>query len=219
MIIHLLPPDLVIQWFNYSALDHLEAIPWVASPRPSEVNSLVATFIRLIVLATLLLVAVVFLRVLIELRIEQRRKRRLITASSICSLSPAEFEAYVGLLFEKAGYRVKRMGRSGDRGIDLVLHRNRRASVAQCKRYEDNVGPSTIRELIGAMTNAGANHGFLVTTSAFTTGAVREAREAPYRIDLVDGETLVRWARRHGLPGELADAERSGANTQLRSRQ
>jgi restriction endonuclease Mrr len=59
------------------------------------------------------------------------------------------------------------------------------------------------------MTNAGADRGFLVTTSGFTAGAHREARKAPYRIGLVDGERLVRWARRYGLPGELMDAGRS----------
>ena len=116
---------------------------------------------------------------------------------------------YVGLLFEKAGYRVRRTGASGDRGIDLVVSRNGQLSVVQCKRYETNIGPSTVRELVGAMTNVGADHGFLVTTSGFTLGAEREARKAPYRIGLVDGERLVRWARRHGLPGQLMGAGRS----------
>jgi restriction system protein len=172
-------------------------------------NGFVETFIRLVLLVALLLVVVVFVRVLIELKIEQRRRKKLVTTRNICSLSPSEFEAYVGLLFEKAGYRVKRTGGSGDRGIDLVVHRNGQASVVQCKRYEGNIGPGTVRELIGAMTNAGADHGFLVTTSEFTAGAERAARKAPYRIGLVDGERLVRWARRHGLPGELVNAGRS----------
>jgi restriction endonuclease Mrr len=59
------------------------------------------------------------------------------------------------------------------------------------------------------MTNAGADRGFLVTTSKFTTGAEREARKAPYKIGLVDGERLVRWARRYGLPGQMMDARQS----------
>lgn len=172
-------------------------------------NGFAATFVRLVVLVALLLVVVVFLRVLIELKIEQRRKRRLVATSNLCSLGPSEFEAYVGLLFEKSGYRVKETGGSGDRGIDLMVHRNGRAAVVQCKRYGDNIGPGTVRELVGAMTTAGADHGFLVTTSAFTAGAKREARRAPYKIDLVDGERLVRWARRYGLPGELMSPGRS----------
>jgi restriction system protein len=90
-----------------------------------------------------------------------------------------------------------------------MVSRDGGASVVQCKRYEDNIGPSTIRELIGAMTNAGADQGFLVTTSRFTAGAERVARKAPYKIDLVDGVRLVQWARRYGLPAELMDAGRS----------
>jgi restriction system protein len=172
------------------------------------------TFILLVILVLLLLVVVVFARVLLELKIEQRRRRKLITTRNISSLSPSEFEAYVGLLFERAGYRVKRTGGSGDRGIDLLVHRNGRASVVQCKRYEDNIGPGTVRELIGAMTNVGVDHGFMVTTSGFTAGAEREARKAPYKVGLVDGERLVRWARRYGLPGELMDAERGRVNDQ-----
>jgi restriction system protein len=182
-------------------------------------DSFWATFIRLVILVALLLVVVVFVRVLIELKIEQRRRQKLLATRNISSLSPSEFEDYVGLLFEKAGYRVKRTGGRGDQGIDLLLNRNARVSVAQCKRYEGNVGPGTVRELIGAMTNAGADHGFLVTTSEFTAGAEREAQKAPYRIGLVDGERLVRWARRYGLPGELMDAGRNTGDGQLGTRQ
>lgn len=170
-------------------------------------NSFPTTFLLLVALVVVLLVGLALARVLIGLRIEQRRKKKLIATRNICSLSPSDFEAYVALLFERAGHRVKRIGGTGDRGIDLVVNRDGQSSVVQCKRYENNIGPSTVRELIGAMTNAGADHGFLVTTSAFTDGAQREARKAPYTIDLVDGERLVRWARRHGLPGELMDAQ------------
>lgn len=209
MTVHLLPPQCQVRWLSGSRFDRLQLMVWIPRSGLSAVNGFVAMFIRLVVLVALLLIAVVFVRVLIELKIEQHRKKKLATTRNICSLSPSEFEAYVGLLFEKAGYRVKRTGGSGDLGIDLVVNRNRQVGVVQCKRYGDNIGPSTVRELIGAMTNAGADHGFLVTTSGFTVGAEREARKAPYRIGLVDGEGLVRWAKRYGLPGELMDAGRS----------
>lgn len=169
-------------------------------------NVYVATIIRLFILVALLFIAAVFLRVLIELKIEQRRMKKLVATKNISSLTPSQFEAYVGLLFSKAGYRVKRTGGSGDSGIDLVVNRNGRVSVVQCKRHEDNIGPRIVRELIGAMTNTGVDHGFLVTTSAFTTGAEREAQKAPYTVDLMDGARLVRWARRYGLLGDLTEA-------------
>jgi restriction system protein len=170
-----------------------------------DLQGFLTTFVRLGIVVLLLLIAIVFARVLIELRIEQRRKEMLAATRNICSLTPSEFEEYVGVLFEKAGYRVKRTGGSGDRGIDLIVSRNGKASVVQCKRYEDDVGPSAVRELIGAMTNSRATRGFLVTTSGFTVGASQEAGKAPYEIRLLDGRGVVRWARQYGLPGEVMD--------------
>jgi len=168
-------------------------------------QSFLATFLRLGIVVFLLLVAIVFIRVFIELRTRERRKEMLAATRNIYSLTPSEFEEYVGILFEKDGYRVKRTGGSGDQGVDLVVSRNRERSLVQCKRYESVVGPGAVRELIGAMTNARATHGFLVTTSGFTDGARKEARKAPYQIRLLDGREIVRWARKYGLPGELMD--------------
>jgi restriction endonuclease Mrr len=168
-------------------------------------SNYLTTVARLAVLAVLFLLTMGFVRVLIELKIEQRRKRRLATTRDICALTPSEFEQYVAVLFEKAGYHVRQMGGSGDHGVDLEVKRGRTTGIVQCKRYEDAIGPSTVRELIGTMTNVGARNGFLITTSDFTEGARREAQKAPYEISLVDGEGLVRWARHYGLPGEVMD--------------
>ena len=181
-------------------------------------DSYVGGLVRLTVLAVLLLILLGFARVVIELKVEKRRKRRLATTRDIEALSPSDFEEYVALLLEKAGYRVRRTGGSGDHGVDLMAKRGGTTRVVQCKRYGDAIGPSTIRELIGAMTNAGIKNGLLVTTSDFTTGAEQEVRKAPYTIDLIDGRTLVDWARTYGLPGQVMDnAETEGRDrrTQL----
>lgn len=170
-----------------------------------DLQGFLVTFLRLTIVAFLLVIAIVFIRVFIELRIKQRRQETLAATRNISSLAPSEFEEYIGVLFEKDGYRVQRTGGSGDRGIDLVIHQDREASVVQCKRYEDDIGPGAVRELIGAMTNARATRGFLVTTSGFTAGAREEARQAPYQIRLLDGTEIVRWARKYGLPGEVMD--------------
>lgn len=168
-------------------------------------STYLATVVRLTILAVLFVVALGLARVLIELSVELRHKQQLASTRDIQSLTPSEFEQYVAVLFEEAGYRVRRTGGSGDRGVDLRVNRGGGAGVVQCKRYEDAVGPATVRELIGAMTNAEVREGYLVTTSTFTAGAESEAREAPYKVNLVDGEKLVRWARAYGFPGELMD--------------
>ncbi len=168
-----------------------------------DIHGFLVIFTRLGIAAFLVLIGIGSVRVLVQIRIERRRKERLAATKDICSLNPSEFEAYVGVLFERAGYRVKRTGGKGDRGIDLMVKRNGKTRVVQCKRYGDDVGPGAVRELIGAMTNAGATQGVLVTTSGFTPGAEREAGKAPYDIQLLDGSTLLSWAKRYGLPGEV----------------
>ncbi len=170
-----------------------------------DVQGYLGIFTRLGIAAFLVLIGIGSVRVLIQIRIEKRRKERLAATEDIRSLKPSEFEAYVGVLFERSGYRVKQTGGKGDRGIDLMVNRNGKTSVVQCKRYGDDVGPGAVRELIGAMTNAGVTRGVLVTTSGFTSGAEREAGKAPYDIQLLNGSALVSWARRYGLPGAVME--------------
>lgn len=166
-------------------------------------SSYLATVVRLAIMAGLAVAALGLARVFVQLQIEQRRRRQLAATRDISALTPVAFEQYVGLLFEEAGYQVKLTGGRNDQGIDLVVKRRETVSVVQCKRYDGSVGPKTVREFIGAMTNANVNEGYLITTSGFTPGAEREARKAPYKLHLIDGKRLVRWARAHGLPGKL----------------
>jgi len=174
--------------------------------------------LRLAFLALVLILVLGFARVAIERLVERRRRRRLADTRDILSLTPTDFEAYVAYLLEETGYRVEQTGGSGDHGIDLLASRDGETYVVQCKRYERTIGPGTVREMIGAMTNAGLHQGFLVTTSGFTTGARQEARRAPYKLDLVDGTRLVRWARAHGLPADSL-TQRSGRSAALAQRQ
>jgi len=179
----------------------------------------VETVLRLAVLALLSILALGIARVTVEWFVERRRKRRLADTRDIMALTPSDFEAYVAYLLEETGYHVERTGGAGDHGIDLLARRDGVTYVVQCKRHEQPIGPGTVREMIGAMTNAGVHRGFLITTSEFTAGASQEARRAPYKLDLVDGTRLVRWARAHGLPAEaLSPAPRISSSVTRRRR-
>lgn len=113
------------------------------------------------------------------------------------ALSPAGFEAYVGRVFGRHGYRVRNVPDQGDHGIDLeVVASNRRRGVVQCKRYRGSIGEPQIRDFYGAMLHAGADQGFLVTTSRFSRPARRWAEGKP--LELIDGPRLVRMA--HSAP-------------------
>lgn len=124
------------------------------------------------------------------------RKGPPLTAKSIddmYALSPKEFEAYVGRLFQRRGYRVRLRGRSGDHGVDVeVIHPDSRRAVVQCKRYQNTVGEDVVRELFGTMMHEDAAHGFLATTADISQAARAWATGKP--ITLLDGGLLAEIA-------------------------
>ncbi len=116
-------------------------------------------------------------------------------------MTPAEFEHFVGSLFQKQGYNVRVTGKTGDNGIDIELISNsngeQKRSVVQCKRYKGSVGESIVREFYGSFAGA-AEQGYLITTGTFTEPAKKWVRNRP--LILIDGHELVRWATRVTQP-------------------
>ncbi len=110
-------------------------------------------------------------------------------------LSAAEFEAQVGRYFKSLGYVVRRVGKSGDHGVDLAVYTPDEGKwIVQCKRYKRRaVGEGAVRDLYGAMMHEHADRGLIFTTSTFSVHAHAWAEGKP--IELVDGEELV--ARLH----------------------
>lgn len=109
----------------------------------------------------------------------------------IRQLDPVAFERFVGSLFEKMGYQVQTTPLSGDEGIDLVLRKDTKLAIVQCKRYENSVGQPIVRDLYGAMVHNKADEAYLVTTGTVTLPAQQWVVGKP--LHLVDGNTLVEW--------------------------
>jgi restriction system protein len=107
----------------------------------------------------------------------------------LAELSPREFEEYVEELFKAMGYlRVTLTSLSNDKGVDILAESHGTRIAVQCKRYKSVVGSPEIQSFLGAMTNAGAQKGFFVTTSVFSIEAERFASDHP--IELIDGSAL-----------------------------
>lgn len=127
-----------------------------------------------------------------------RIQRALMTARSIDDLrrlSPADFEELIAAYFRQYGFRVRRTGRSGDHGVDLVVYTRKQGKwIVQCKRWKGQVGEPAVRELYGAMHHEGARRAFLMTSGGFTPQALAWAKGKP--ITLYDGQGLVRLIRR-----------------------
>ena len=125
-------------------------------------------------------------------------RRRLLDSrtdlASVRSLPWERFEHLVGEAYRRQGYAVEENASKGaDGGVDLVLTKDGERVLVQCKRWDKPVGVPTVRELLGAVTAAGAARGILVTSGRFTTPAETFARTNG--IELVDGHALERLVR------------------------
>ena len=82
------------------------------------------------------------------------------------------FERYLGLLFEKLGYTVERVGHVGDFGADLILSKDGVKTAVQAKCYKrENVGIKAIQEAFGSVGYYHCEKAMVVTNSYFTNAA------------------------------------------------
>ena len=81
-----------------------------------------------------------------------------------------QFEQLVALVYRKQGYAVSRRGGANpDGGIDLVIEKNGTRTAIQCKHWKTwNVGVKAVRELLGALTDAGIRRGLFITLRGCT---------------------------------------------------
>ncbi len=124
--------------------------------------------------------------------------------------SPAFFEKVVVDLLIAMGYGRgdadwgQVTGRSGDGGIDGTIKEDALGLdevYVQAKKYakDNSVGASDLRNFAGAIDAAGTTKGVFVTTAGFTSAAKDYVARSPKRINLIDGEELVRLMTDYGI--------------------
>lgn len=122
--------------------------------------------------------------------------------------SPQFFEFLVLELMQRLGYgnfigeSGEHLGKGGDRGIDGVIREDKLGLdviYLQAKRWDGAVGPATVREFLGALDQAGAKKGVLITTSTFTKEARMPFSKSDKKISLIDGRTLAELMIDHDL--------------------
>ena len=84
-----------------------------------------------------------------------------------------QFEKLVALAYERQGFAVTRKGGANpDGGIDLVIAKDGQQTGIQCKQWKTwNVGVKTIREFLGALTDAKLSRGIFITLNGYTGDA------------------------------------------------
>lgn len=123
------------------------------------------------------------------------------------------FERLVVELLVKMGYGGTRqdagraIGRSGDEGIDGVIHEDRLGLdviYLQAKRWESVVGRPEIQKFVGALQGQRAKKGVFITTSDFTKEAVEYVRNIDNKVVLINGALLANLMIDHNVGVSLA---------------
>jgi restriction system protein len=96
---------------------------------------------------------------------------------NLFSVDPYEFERLVQELLTRMNYsEVQVVGRSGDRGIDVIARDPEGfLNLVQVKRWRYRVPATPIQRIHSASLTRGANKSWVITTSQFTPDAIDEA--------------------------------------------
>ncbi len=124
--------------------------------------------------------------------------------------SPRFFERVIVDLLVGMGYggshedAAKRLGKSGDGGIDGVIDEDRLGLdriYIQAKRYSasNSVQRPEVQGFVGSLVGLGASKGVFVTTSSFSAGAQAYVGPLSQRVILIDGERLTSLMLEHDV--------------------
>lgn len=89
-----------------------------------------------------------------------------------------------------------------DEGVDIYVYDNSlKMNVSCCiqiKRYNNAVGVSTVKELVGTLVDKNCKSGIVITTAQFTKGAM-DFNPTSYNIRRIDGDKLTELLIQHGI--------------------
>jgi hypothetical protein len=101
-----------------------------------------------------------------------------------------QFEKLMELAYSGIGTVTRKGGANPDGGIDLVLDQRGELTGIQCKHWKSwNVGVRVVREMIGALADAGMKKGIIVSLQSFTQDAIDLA--ARHNIELVGEQGVI----------------------------
>lgn len=91
-----------------------------------------------------------------------------------------EFEEEVAKVFRLNGYRANVTRRTNDDGVDIIMYKDSKKILVQCKHYSAPVGVTVARELNGIREDFNANELILVASSGATQPCMDFLRNKPY---------------------------------------
>ncbi len=122
------------------------------------------------------------------------------------SLSGVSFEKELGALFMRGGYAVKFTPHTGDGGIDLVLQKDGKITVVQCKAHNKRIPINVARELVASMMDAGADNAIIACFEGVTQPVADYIKNK--RITVLTVNDIVEYEREYHL--KLIQSARQG---------
>lgn len=138
-----------------------------------------------------------------------------LASDQIAQLLERQFKGHamarlVGAILQAQGYETHVSPEGPDNGIDILaapkpLGFGQPRLCVQVKSGSAQVDRPTLDQLLGAMSNVGADHGLLVAWGGFKTSVQRELPKQFFRVRLWDSQALVEQllANYDKLPDEL----------------
>lgn len=124
-----------------------------------------------------------------EIQEEEERRAKIIKQKKEFwqGLTGKAFEKEMAILFKNNGFEVILTPAVADGGIDIILRKNKKRIIVQCKAHKNPVAIATAREVYGALLHSKANEAFLVSISGFTSGVKKFVKNKPIKLmDLDD---------------------------------
>jgi HJR/Mrr/RecB family endonuclease len=118
-------------------------------------------------------------------------------------LSGLAFENELARLFRGLGYTVSQTPRTGDGGVDLILRKDDRVTVVQCKAHDKKIPIGVARELVASIQDFNAHDAIIACLEGVTKPVQQYIATKPIRV--IDVRGILSLQR--GLIGATPAAE------------
>jgi HJR/Mrr/RecB family endonuclease len=119
------------------------------------------------------------------------REASLSNKDFLYKLTPNEFEDVITQMYRKLGYEATQTPYSNDKGKDIILKKDGKKYLVECKRYNftNTIGREPLQKFYAAIIEEEAEKGFFVSTSDFKSTAIQYAKDIG-KIELINGDKL-----------------------------
>ena len=109
-------------------------------------------------------------------------------------LSGIEFERQIAELYKSFGYKVELTPITSDGGVDLIMNKDERRIIVQCKAHRKNIPIGVARELVASMQDFRAHEGIIVCLEGATKPVLNYIKDKS--ISVINMNNILEMSRR-----------------------